>query len=64
MQVIGHEMMHGFDVLGRKFDDQGYWHDWWTQDTLKQYVNRTLCIRSAHKQVVHKPSILRASVLN
>jgi putative endopeptidase len=28
--VIGHELTHGFDDEGRKFDWQGRLHDWWT----------------------------------
>ena len=28
--VIGHEMTHGFDDEGRKFDSQGRLRDWWT----------------------------------
>jgi predicted metalloendopeptidase len=28
--VIGHEMTHGFDDEGRKFDGQGNLKDWWT----------------------------------
>ena len=28
--VIGHEMTHGFDDQGRKFDGNGNLRDWWT----------------------------------
>lgn len=28
--VIGHEMTHGFDDMGRKFDKDGNLKDWWT----------------------------------
>ena len=28
--VIGHELTHGFDDQGRKFDGQGNLRDWWT----------------------------------
>jgi putative endopeptidase len=27
--IIGHEIMHGFDDQGRKFDSNGKLHDWW-----------------------------------
>ena len=38
--VIGHEMTHGFDDQGRKFDAQGNLRDWWTADDAKRYTER------------------------
>jgi putative endopeptidase len=38
--VIGHEMTHGFDDQGRKFDGQGNRKDWWTEADAKEYVSR------------------------
>ena len=29
--VIGHEMTHGFDDMGRQFDKEGNLADWWTE---------------------------------
>ena len=31
--VIGHEIGHGFDDQGRRFDAQGRIRDWWTEET-------------------------------
>src|SRR4051794_10908941 len=39
--VIGHEMGHGFDDEGRKFDAKGRLRDWWTAATAKLYSTRT-----------------------
>jgi endothelin-converting enzyme/putative endopeptidase len=39
--VIGHEMGHGFDDQGRKFDPKGNMRDWWTADAAKAYSTRT-----------------------
>jgi endothelin-converting enzyme/putative endopeptidase len=39
--VIGHEMGHGFDDQGRKFDPKGNLRDWWTADAAKAYATRT-----------------------
>jgi putative endopeptidase len=36
--VIGHEMTHGFDDQGRKFDAQGRLHDWWTPEDAKRFA--------------------------
>ena len=38
--VIGHEMTHGFDDQGRKFDGQGNREDWWTEADAAEYVSR------------------------
>lgn len=38
--VIGHEMTHGFDDQGRKYDKDGNLHEWWTEDDAKQFEER------------------------
>ena len=35
--VIGHEMTHGFDDSGRKFDKDGNLHEWWTPEDEKRF---------------------------
>jgi putative endopeptidase len=42
--VIGHEMSHGFDDQGRKFDLQGNLKDWWTEVDAKNYSERATCV--------------------
>jgi putative endopeptidase len=42
--VIGHEMTHGFDDQGRKFDAQGNLKEWWTPADLKNYEGRAACV--------------------
>jgi putative endopeptidase len=39
--VIGHEMTHGFDDQGRKYDGEGNMRDWWTQQDADNYKTRT-----------------------
>jgi endothelin-converting enzyme/putative endopeptidase len=39
--VIGHEMGHGFDDEGRKFDSRGKLRDWWSASAAKAYSGRT-----------------------
>lgn len=39
--VIGHEMTHGFDDQGRKFDKEGNLSDWWTADDATRFEERT-----------------------
>ena len=39
--VIGHEMTHGFDDQGRRFDKDGNMTDWWTEQDGKGFEERT-----------------------
>jgi len=38
--VIGHEMTHGYDDQGRKYDADGNLNDWWTADDAKAFDAR------------------------
>jgi Predicted metalloendopeptidase len=42
--VIGHELTHGFDDQGRKFDGKGNLTDWWTPEDAKNFEARTDCL--------------------
>jgi putative endopeptidase len=42
--VIGHELTHGFDDEGKKFDGKGNLSDWWTAQDTKNFVARTDCL--------------------
>jgi putative endopeptidase len=41
--VIGHEMTHGFDDEGSKYDAKGNVKDWWTATDRKEFDARTDC---------------------
>jgi len=38
--VIGHEMTHGFDDQGRKYDKDGNLTDWWTKEDATRFDDR------------------------
>jgi endothelin-converting enzyme/putative endopeptidase len=42
--VVGHEITHGFDDEGRKFDEKGNLTDWWTDGSAKKFVEKTQCV--------------------
>jgi endothelin-converting enzyme/putative endopeptidase len=42
--VIGHELTHGFDDEGKKFDGHGNLDNWWTAEDTKKFVARTDCL--------------------
>jgi len=50
--VIGHELTHGFDDQGRKFDAHGNLRDWWTAEDAKEYDERGKCISDEYTQEV------------
>ena len=38
--VIAHEITHGFDDQGRRFDAEGHFRDWWTPEDETQFKER------------------------
>lgn len=50
--VIGHEITHGFDDQGRKFDGYGNLRDWWTDEDARRYEERGKCISDQYTQEV------------
>src|SRR5580658_1093267 len=50
--VIGHELTHGFDDQGRKFDPQGNLRDWWTADDGKEFEKRVSCVANEYSNFV------------
>ena len=39
--VIGHEMTHGFDDQGCKYDENGNLNNWWTEEDVVKFNERT-----------------------
>jgi len=48
--TIGHELTHGFDDEGAKFDAQGNLKDWWTAADKKEFDDRVNCVRDQYAQ--------------
>ncbi|MGD0402157.1 MAG: M13 family metallopeptidase [Candidatus Acidiferrales bacterium] len=42
--VIGHEISHGFDDQGAKYDSTGELKSWWTPADYKEFQNRGQCV--------------------
>ena len=42
--IIGHELTHGFDDEGRKFDAHGNLRDWWTKADADEFQKRAKCL--------------------
>ena len=50
--VIGHELTHGFDDQGRKYDAQGNLKDWWTAEDGKAFEERAGCTADEYSSFV------------
>lgn len=50
--VIGHELTHGFDDEGKKFDGNGNLSDWWTAEDTKKFEAKTDCEVNEYNQFV------------
>ncbi|HET9838969.1 MAG TPA: M13 family metallopeptidase [Candidatus Angelobacter sp.] len=50
--VIGHELTHGFDDQGSKFDAEGNLTNWWTQKDREEFEKRTGCIADEYSGFV------------
>ncbi|MET0789769.1 MAG: M13 family metallopeptidase [Cellulomonas sp.] len=48
--VIGHEIGHGFDDQGSKYDGDGRLEDWWTADDRAEFETRTKALIDQYSQ--------------
>ena len=50
--VIGHELTHGFDDQGKKFDGKGNLSNWWTAEDTSKFEARTGCLVSEYGKFI------------
>ena len=50
--TIGHELTHGFDDEGRKYDAHGNLRDWWTREDAAKFEARTKCVEDQYAKYV------------
>jgi putative endopeptidase len=50
--VIGHELTHGFDDQGRKYDAHGNLRDWWTSGDGQAFEQRAACVADQYSSYV------------
>jgi putative endopeptidase len=55
--VMGHELTHGFDDKGRKFDEKGDLRDWWSPEVGKSYEKKTQCIEDQYAKYQPLPGV-------
>ena len=61
--IIGHEIIHGFDDQGRKFDAMGNLRDWWTAEDARRYEERGKCISDQYTQEIPELGVKQNGLL-
>lgn len=55
--VIGHEITHGFDDEGRRFDAEGNLSDWWTPEDATRFLERAQKVVEQYNQYQALPGL-------
>ncbi len=55
--VMGHELTHGFDDSGRKFDGSGRLREWWDEDAAKRFEERAQCVDDLYSSYEVQPGV-------
>lgn len=55
--VMGHELTHGFDDSGRKFDAQGLLREWWQPEVGERFDERASCVRDLYSSYEVEPGL-------
>uniref|UniRef100_A0A7E4URZ1 Neprilysin n=1 Tax=Panagrellus redivivus TaxID=6233 RepID=A0A7E4URZ1_PANRE len=43
-QIVAHEITHGYDNIGRLYDETGDERDWWKKETVDMYKAKSECL--------------------
>lgn len=55
--VIGHEISHGFDDQGSKFDAEGNYKSWWTDEDRRKFEERAACVARQFDEYEVQPKL-------
>jgi len=50
--LAGHEITHGFDNIGRKYDTSGNLREWWTAEDAQRFAERSKCLVDQYSSYV------------
>ncbi len=62
--VIGHEISHGFDDQGSRFDAQGNFKSWWTDEDRSKFEDRAACVVKQFNEYEVQPGLFMNGKLN
>jgi predicted metalloendopeptidase len=55
--VVGHELTHGFDDQGRKFDPKGELREWWDPSVASRFEERAQCVAEQYSRYEVEPGL-------
>ncbi|HET6582972.1 MAG TPA: M13 family metallopeptidase [Nannocystaceae bacterium] len=55
--VMGHELTHGFDDQGRKFDGEGTLREWWAPAVADRFEDRAECVDALYSSYEVQPGV-------
>jgi putative endopeptidase len=55
--AIGHELTHGFDDQGRKFDPTGTMHEWWAPEVAQRFEQQAQCVADYYSAYAVEPGV-------
>ncbi len=55
--VMGHELTHGFDDSGRKFDGDGMLREWWAPEVGARFEERAQCVDDLYSGYEVQPGV-------
>jgi putative endopeptidase len=61
--VIGHEITHGFDSLGRQYDPQGNLRNWWSAEADRRFKQRTDVLIDQYNRYEILPGLMHNGAL-
>jgi predicted metalloendopeptidase len=60
--VIGHEISHSMDDIGKQFDKEGNNNNWWDSETDLKFKDRADCLVNQYNNYVVPQNGMRVSV--
>lgn len=55
--VMGHELTHGFDDSGRKYDGSGRLTQWWEPEVSTRFDERAACVEQTYSAIEVQPGV-------
>ncbi len=55
--IMAHELTHGFDSSGRRFDGYGALNDWWSKTTEEKYLAKIQCLSDQYSKYEVLPGL-------